>query len=56
MSHRKQQNTAKRTNKQQRQEAKNVADAFDQTREICDDLKLSRTIVTYTAFMNSLTR
>jgi hypothetical protein len=38
------------------QEAKNVTDAFDQTREICDDLKLSRTIVTYTAFMNSLTR
>lgn len=38
------------------QEAKNVTDAFDQTREICDDLKLSRTIVTYTAFMNALTR
>lgn len=37
-------------------EAKNVTDAFDQTREICDDLKLSRTIVTYTAFMNALTR
>ncbi len=38
------------------QEAKNVTDAFDQTREICDDLKLSRTIMTYTAFMNALTR
>jgi hypothetical protein len=38
------------------QEAKNVTDAFDQTREICDDLKLSRTILTYTAFMNALTR
>lgn len=38
------------------QEAKNVTDAFDQTREICDDLKLSRSIVTYTAFMNALTR
>jgi Transposase DDE domain len=38
------------------QEAKNVTDAFDQTREICDDLKLMRTIVTYTAFMNALTR
>ena len=38
------------------QEAKNVTDAFDQTREICDDLKLGRTIVTYTAFMNALTR
>lgn len=38
------------------QEATNVTDAFDQTREICDDLKLSRTIVTYTAFMNALTR
>lgn len=38
------------------QEAKNVTDAFDQTREICDNLKLSRTIVTYTAFMNALTR
>lgn len=38
------------------QEAKNVTDAFDQTREICDDLRLSRTIVTYTAFMNALTR
>ncbi len=107
MSRRKQQNTAKRTNKQQReeqwavkndklfreltnwfvppgelfhkgefhgnvkwnaedvmvqaliwswQEAKNVTDAFDQTREICDDLKLIRSIVTYTAFMNALTR
>jgi hypothetical protein len=38
------------------QEAKNVTDAFDQTREICDGLKLSKTIVTYTAFMNALTR
>lgn len=38
------------------QEAKNVTDAFEQAREICDDLKLNRTIVTYTAFMNALTR
>jgi len=38
------------------QQAKNVTDAFDQAREICDDLKLSRSIVTYTAFMNALTR
>lgn len=38
------------------QEATNVTDAFDQTREICDDLQLNRTIVTYTAFMNALTR
>jgi hypothetical protein len=38
------------------QAAKNVTDAFDHTREICDDLNLSRTIVTYTALMNALTR
>ena len=38
------------------QEAKNVTNAFDHTREICDDLKLSGTIVTYTAFMNALIR
>ncbi len=38
------------------QAAKNVTDAFDQTREICEGLKLSNAIVTYTAFMNSLTR
>ena len=38
------------------QEAKKVTDAFNQTREICEDLKLSNTIVTYTAFMNALTR
>jgi hypothetical protein len=38
------------------QEAKNVTDAFDQTQEICDELKLSRTRMTYTAFMNALTR
>ena len=38
------------------QEAKNVTDAFDQTQEICDELKLSRILMTYTAFMNALTR
>ena len=38
------------------QEAKNVTDAFDQACEICEDLKLNKTIVTYTAFMNALTR
>lgn len=38
------------------QEAKNVTDAFDQTREICEDLGLSNSIVTYTTFMNALTR
>lgn len=38
------------------QQANNVTDAFDQTREICEDLKLSCTIGSYTAFMNALTR
>lgn len=38
------------------QETKNVTDAFDQTREICADLKCNHTVVTYTAFMNALTR
>jgi hypothetical protein len=38
------------------QEARNVTDAFDQTREICESLKLSKTIATYTAFMNALSR
>jgi hypothetical protein len=38
------------------QETKNVTDAFDQTREICADLKWNHTVVTYTAFMNALTR
>lgn len=38
------------------QEAKNVTDAFNQTREICVDLKWNHTVVTYTAFMNALTR
>lgn len=38
------------------QEAKNVTDAFDQAREICEDLELSNTVVTYTSFMNALLR
>lgn len=38
------------------QEARNVTDAFEQTREICESLKLSKTIATYTAFMNALSR
>ena len=38
------------------QEAKNVTDAFDQTLEICADLGLKNTAMTYTAFMNALDR
>ena len=38
------------------QEAKNVTDAFDQTLEICDDLGLKKTAMTYASFMNALNR
>jgi hypothetical protein len=38
------------------QEAKNVTDAFEQAQEICEDLGLSNTVVTYTSFMNALHR
>ena len=38
------------------QEAKNVTDAFDQSLEICTDLKLKGTIKHYNGLMNALTR
>ena len=38
------------------QEAKNVTDAFDQTLEICEDLGLKNTAMTYPSFMNALDR
>ena len=38
------------------QEATNVTDAFQQTLEICQSLKLEGTIKTYTGFMDALTR
>jgi hypothetical protein len=38
------------------QEAKNVTDAFDQSLEICTDLKLKGTIQHYNGLMNALTR
>lgn len=38
------------------QEATNVTDAFQQSLEICEDLKLEGTIGTYTGFMDALTR
>lgn len=38
------------------QEARHITDAFEQTRDVCDELGLNETIVTYTAFMNALTR
>lgn len=38
------------------QETKNVTDAFDQTLEVCGDLGLKNTAMTYTAFMNALDR
>ena len=38
------------------QETKNVTDAFDQTLEICRDLGLKNTAMTYTSFMNALDR
>jgi hypothetical protein len=38
------------------QETKNVTDAFDQSLEICGDLGLKKTAMTYTAFMNALDR
>lgn len=38
------------------QETKNVTDAFDQTLEICRDLGLKNTVMTYTSFMNALDR
>ena len=34
----------------------NVTDAFDQTLEICGDLGLKNTAMTYTSFMNALDR
>ena len=38
------------------QQAKNVTDAFDQTLEVCEDLKLKKTAMTYPTFMNALDR
>ena len=38
------------------QETKNVTDAFDQCLEICKDLGLKHTAMTYTSFMNALDR
>lgn len=38
------------------QETKNVTDAFDQTLEICEDLGLTHTAMTYASFMNALDR
>ena len=38
------------------QETKNVTDAFDQSLEICKDLGLEHTAMTYTSFMNALDR
>ena len=38
------------------QETRNVTDAFDETLEICGDLGLKNTAMTYTSFMNALDR
>ena len=38
------------------QEAKNVTDAFEQTVEICEDLGLKNTAMTYPTLMNALDR
>ena len=38
------------------QETKHVTDAFDHTREVCEDLGLKKTTMTYTSFMNALDR
>lgn len=38
------------------QEAKNVTDAFDESLEICGDLGLKNTAMSYTSFMNALDR
>lgn len=38
------------------QETKNVTDAFDHTLEVCEDLGLKKTAMTYPSFMNALDR
>lgn len=38
------------------QETKYVTDAFDHTREVCEELSWEKTAMTYTAFMNALDR
>lgn len=38
------------------QETKHVTDAFDHTKEVCEDLGLKQTAMTYTSFMNALDR
>lgn len=38
------------------QETKHVTDAFDHTREVCEELGWKKTAMTYTAFMNALDR
>lgn len=38
------------------QETKHVTDAFDHTREVCDELGWKKTAMTYTSFMNALDR
>lgn len=38
------------------QETKNVTNAFEKSRDICDDLKLPGTVRNFTSFMNALTR
>ena len=38
------------------QETKHVTDAFDHTREVCEDLGLKKTAMSYTSFMNTLDR